>query len=532
MAKDGDWEDLFAPLNDDEAMQPLLGETGPAPTVFPELPDPLAEPEPEPLAGGSPPAASVAPIAFSGDDAAAVAAAGLTRRALRERRKTETQGAVPPTEPFTPVFDVAPTPAEQPPEPEPARPVTAAPTIPVAYDRVPATAGGAGGGEPPRSGPGGGFPMPLDPPPPARRSVSLRWLAWFIPVVLVLGGISYGAWFAWTNYEEQVRKILGMEIPKDYEGTGNGEEVIVTINQGDTGAIIARKLHDAGVTMTWDAFYDLMLELANTGGEPAIQFGNFRLEREMSARAALDALLDPANKITNDLYIPEGAYLFQTFEIISTTLDVPIEEVQAAAADPAVYGAANPVGTLEGYLAPDTYHLDGTEDVAGVLQRLVDATFSRLDSLGVAPEDRHRILTMASVVQREAGPAPGDAAKVARVFYNRLDQDMLWQSDAAVAYGAGNYSSVWNTSAMLGDASNPYNTYVHKGYPPGPIAAPSMISLEAAVNPAEGPWLFFVTIDLRTGETHFSETVDEHEAYVDVLREWCNASDENRSYCA
>src|SRR5690606_9422952 len=151
---------------------------------------------------------------------------------------------------------------------EPARtPVVDAPTIPVSYDAVPPTATG-GGGEPPRQGPGGGFPMPLDPPPPARRRLSLRWLAWFIPVVLVLGGLAYGANYAWQNYETQVRELLGMEIPNDYEGTGNGVEVVVTINQGDTGAIIARKLHDAGVTMTWDAFYNLMLELANAGGEP------------------------------------------------------------------------------------------------------------------------------------------------------------------------------------------------------------------------------------------------------------------------
>ncbi|HWL61056.1 MAG TPA: endolytic transglycosylase MltG [Microbacteriaceae bacterium] len=572
MAKDGGWEDLFSPLNDDEAMPPLLGETGSVPTLFPDLPDPVLEAtpldpaapspsvaEPEPPAPPATPAtpatpaepeppapaapdAPAGPVAPSGD---AVATGGLTRRELRERRAAAAAtGSVesvaqPATEPFTPVFE---TPTDPEPEaaawdpapelePEPTRPpVVDAPTIPVSYDAVPPTAGG-GGGEPPRQGPGGGFPIPLDPPPPAKRRIGLRWLAWFIPVVLVLGGLTAGAVYAWQNHEDQVRELLGMEIPNDYDGTGNGEEVIVTINQGDTGTVIARKLHDAGVTMTWDAFYNLLLELANSGGEPTIQFGNFRLEKEMSAQAALSALLDPANKITNNLYIPEGIYLFQVLDIISTTLDVPIEEVQAAAADPAQYGAANPAGTLEGYLAPDTYHLDGTEDVTSILQRLVDATFARLDALGVAPEDRHRILTMASVVQRESGPAAGDPAKVARVFYNRLDQDMLWQSDATVSYGAGNFTSIWNTSAMLDDPSNPYNTYVHKGYPLGPIAAPSELAIEAAVAPAEGPWLFFVPVNLRTGETHFSETADEHEAYVDVLREWCNASDENASYC-
>jgi len=546
MAKDGGWEDLFSPLNDDEAMPPLIGDSEPTPSIFPELPDPVLEATPFEA-----PAAPGEPEAPAAPEPPAAPAAGLTRRELREQRAAAATGAIPAaatepaapadpqpaTQPFTPVFEAEEQPAAAPWDPAPelagdapsaaepeATPV-AVPTIPVSYDAPTA----AGGGEPPRRP--GGFPLPLDPPPPARGGIGLRWLAWFIPVVLVLGGIAWGATYAWQNYETQVRELLGMELPTDYEGSGNGEEVIVTINQGDDGSIIARKLHDAGVTMTWDAFYNLMLDLANAGGEPAIQFGNFRLEKEMSARAALDALLDPANKITNDLYIPEGTYLFQVLEIIATTLDVPLEEVQAAAADPAAYGVANPAGTLEGYLAPDTYQLDGSEDVTTIIQRLVDTTISRLDALGVAPEGRHKVLTMASIVQRESGPAAGDPAKVARVFYNRLDQDMLWQSDATVSYGAGNFSSIWNDESMLTDPDNPYNTYVHKGYPIGPIAAPSVVALEAAVHPADGPWLFFVPVNLRTGETHFSETADEHESYVDVLRAWCNASDENASYC-
>lgn len=582
MAKDGGWEDLFSPLNGDEAMPSLLGETGPVPSVFPELPDPASEATPfdppavpsAPAAPPAPPAPTapaapvepappVAPINYAGPTVGDGAPSGFTRRELRQQREAagltgpiETSAEAetpeqPMTAPFTPVFAAA-EPAPWDPAPElaadavpavstpavaPPAPPVDAPTIPVSYDPVAAGAvptrpgGPRGGGEPPRQTPGFGFPMPLDPPPPPRRRIGLRWLAWFIPVVLVLGGLAYGANYAWTNYEPQVRELLGMEIPNDYEGTGNGVEVVVTINQGDTGAIIARKLHDAGVTMTWDAFYNLMLELANSGGEPAIQFGNFRLQEQMSAQAALNALLDPANKITNNLYIPEGIYLFQVLEIMSETLGVPLDEVQAAAADPAVYGAANPAGTLEGYLAPDTYQLDGSEDLAAIFQHLVDTTFERLDSLGVAPENRHAVLTMASIVQRESGPVAGDPGKVARVFYNRLEQDMLWQSDATVSYGAQNFTSIWNTSAMLDDASNPYNTYVHKGYPIGPIAAPSMLAIEAAVNPTEGPWLFFVPVNLRTGETHFSETADEHEAYVDVLRAWCNESDENASYC-
>ncbi|HPY62338.1 MAG TPA: endolytic transglycosylase MltG, partial [Kiritimatiellia bacterium] len=255
-------------------------------------------------------------------------------------------------------------------------------TVAFATDE-PARGGGGGGGSRggsgrggSRGGEGGGGSAP-------RPKRSLKWLAITLPIVIVLGLGAGGAAYAWFNYEDQVRELFGWELPNDYESAGNGEEVVVTIQSGDLGSDVANTLHDAGVTMTFDAFYDLLLSQSeNVNFIP----GNYTLQKEMSAQSALDALLDPANKVTSKLLITEGTVLTSTLEIISETTGIPLEDVQAAAADPTVYGLAASEPSLEGWLFPATYDLDGSETAQQILQMLVDEMISRLDGFGVAPE--------------------------------------------------------------------------------------------------------------------------------------------------
>jgi UPF0755 protein len=388
-------------------------------------------------------------------------------------------------------------------------------------------AGGAGGGGS-RGGSGGsGAGGGSRPAPKPRRSK--RWLAILIPILVILGLLGAAGVWAWSNYEEQIREVLGLQLPNDYESTGNGEEVVVTIRSGDIGEDVARTLHDSGVTMTFDAFYDLLLE---QDPEPVFEAGNYTLQREMSAVSALAALQDEANKLTSRLVIPEGSVLPDVLAIMSSTTGIPLEEFQSAAADPQSYGLPAEAPSLEGYLFPATYELDGAETATELIQRLVNETFTRLDVLTVPVEDRHRVLTLAALVQRESGPIEGDPAKVARVFLNRLDIGMNLESDATVAYGTGNLHTVWTTDEERADASNPYNTYANPGLPIGPIGAPGEVAIQAVLTPADGPWLFFVPINLATGETMFSETVEEHEKWADYLRDvWCEESDENAAYC-
>ena len=307
---------------------------------------------------------------------------------------------------------------------------------------------------------------------------------------------------------------------EDFEGTGTGE-VVFMIHEGDTGTSIAENLVDEDIVASTEAFTEVLTDADPT---PVFYPGAYLMAEQMSAQSALDALLDPANKLENTFVIPEGTATVDALPIISEGTGIPLEELQAAAAEPpANYGLPAEATTLEGFLFPATYTLDPDVDAHAVLQTLVDRQFEALDAAGVAPADRWKTIVLAALVQREAG-LRDDFYKVARVFLNRLDpakwESGLLQSDATVAYGTGNTHLVTTTDAERADAGNPYNTYVHPGLPVGPISNPGDLAIDAAVHPADGPWLFFVTWNLDTGETIFSATVDEHDAAVAKWLAW------------
>ncbi len=356
---------------------------------------------------------------------------------------------------------------------------------------------------------------------------SKRWIGWLIGVTTVFALIAAGGVYAWTNYEDKIREVLGWEIPNDYTGSGNGVEAIVVIQAGDIGGDVAQELLAKKVTMTFDATYDYLVAHPEVSFQP----GNYTLQEEMSAESAVAALQDPANKILNSVTIPEGTAAVDIYELLASALELPVEDFTAAAADYVAYGVPAEAQSIEGFLFPATYDFDPGTTAAQALQRLVTESLTRLDAAGVAPESRLTTVILASIIQREAGQNVDDMAKIGRVFLNRIDQGMHLESDATVAYGTGNTHTVWTTDAERADASNPWNTYANPGLPIGPIGNPGDAAINGAVNPADGAWLFFVPINLKTGETVFSETADQHEAAAAQLRAWCRESAENASYC-
>ncbi|GAB3617459.1 endolytic transglycosylase MltG [Okibacterium endophyticum] len=362
---------------------------------------------------------------------------------------------------------------------------------------------------------------------PPREKRSKRGLIAFVVVLVTLGAIAAGGLYVWNTFEPQIREVLGWQEPNDYEGIGTGE-VLVSIDSGDTGADIATRLQQEGVTKTYDAFYDLLVAQPE---EPVFHPGVYRLAERMSAQAALDALLDPANKIERTALIREGITTSQILEELSTATELPVEEFQAAVKDPAQYGIPADAPSIEGWLFPAQYTFDPGVTATDAIQTLVNRTVESLDSAGVPVEDRQRILTIASVIEREARLAD-DFYRVSRVIQNRLAQDMALQMDSTAQYGiqaksgfltVGTSETVWSTEEALSD-DNAWNTYVHTGLPAGPISSPGDTAIDAAMHPADGPWIFFVTVNLQTGETVFSETNEQHESAVAQLREWCSAN--------
>lgn len=274
-------------------------------------------------------------------------------------------------------------------------------------------------------------------------------------------------------------------------------------------------LADAGVVLTAGAFIDAFTANPEAAG---IQPGTYRLLLEMRAADAVSALLDPENRVQTKVTVIEGWRVEQILAKLSSVTAVPVEEFTAAMADTAATGLpAEAGGSYEGWLFPATYTFEPDTTPAEMIAVMVAQTVAVLDERGVAAGDRERVLTLASLVEQEA-KTPEDRAKVARAITNRLDIDMKLDIDASVAYGAGKPGDELTETDL--DTDTPYNLYLNTGLPPTPIASPSAVSIDAVLAPADGPWLFWVTINLETGETRFAETYAEHQANVELLREW------------
>lgn len=352
---------------------------------------------------------------------------------------------------------------------------------------------------------------------PDRPRRRLTWL-WVLLSVLVL--LAAGSTYVWFTFQPQIRHVLGWEEPNDFTGTGTGK-VVVTVKNGQIGEDVARTLKDAGVTKSFAAFYDLLLKQ-----NPQVSFhpGSYALKKEMSAKAALAAIQDPKNKVVTRLTLPEGITLkgvISRLGELSEATGISKEQVAAAAADYKSYGLPAQAPSLEGYLFPATYSLDPGLSAHQVFQMMVNEMFKQLDAAGVAPDDRHRVLTLAALTQKEGGSTE-DFYKVARVWDNRIAQGMKLQSDATVSYGSGG-TTISTTEAERADKSNPYNTYANPGLPIGPISNPGAKAIDATLHPADGPWLYFVLVNGETGETAFSTTAAEHNAAVKKWQAWLRA---------
>lgn len=353
----------------------------------------------------------------------------------------------------------------------------------------------------------------------AEKKVGKRVLISAIIAAMLLGGLGVAGAYLWSHYGEPVSLAMGW-TSNDYEGGGTGE-VLITVTEGETGADIAASLHEEDVVKTYDAFYDLLLEQ-----EPAPEFmpGAYTLRSQMSAQAALDALLDPENRMELTAMIPEGASVEQTLEIVSAGADIPLEELTEVAEEPEPFELPDGVESLEGWFFPATYEFEMDTTATEAIERLVGEQKAVLDEFGVEDEDRERVLNIASIVQRESG-VHEDFGKVSRVIHNRLDEGMLLQMDSTAQYGMGEQGdgSVWSSDEALRD-DNPWNTYVHEGLPEGPIANPGRDAIAAALEPETGNWLYFVVSPGGTGESTFTEDAASHEEAVQEYVEWCEAT--------
>ncbi|NII39643.1 UPF0755 protein [Curtobacterium flaccumfaciens] len=367
-----------------------------------------------------------------------------------------------------------------------------------------------------RRGGGGGASRPPRDERPRRRKGPL--IAGIIIVAIVVAGGAVAYNFAAPKIQAIASAISGSKETTDYTGDGTSK-VTVTIKDGDIGEDVAATLQRSGVVKTSKAFYQLLLSSPNVQFQP----GSYALKKQMSSKAALSALQDKSNRVEDpSIVVPEGTALQDIEAGMVSKAGLSKADVEAAAKDVSAYGLPSGVTTLEGWLFPATYPINPKWTAKQYFQTMVDTMKKHLTDAGVAEADQERVIVFASLVQKEAGLA-ADYPKVARVFQNRLDDGMRLQSDATVAYGTGNTHTVTTTDAERADTSNPYNTYQHDGLPPAPISNPGDVAIKAVVHPADGGWHYFVTVNLETGETAFSDTYDQHLVAVQQFQSWLRA---------
>jgi UPF0755 protein len=333
--------------------------------------------------------------------------------------------------------------------------------------------------------------------------------------LLVLGGIVFGIVVGGQKLIELINPAS-----RDYTGQGTGE-VQIRVQNGDTLSDIARTLVEANVIASVGPFVDAAeANAASTGIQPGV----YSLRQEMSGQAALDLLLDPAARLLSRVTVPEGRTVVQTLAALAEQTGKPVEEFQAAAADPAALGLpAYANGMLEGFLFPATYDIEPDDAPADVLRMMVTRAVQAFDQLQIPQDQRLTVLTKASIVQAEAGSVE-DMGKVARVLENRLADGMPLQLDTTVNYANGK-GGITTTPQDRANPS-PYNTYVHAGLPPGAIGNPGEDALRAVLNPTPGEWRFFVVVDPDTGDTRFAVTGAEHQQNVLLFQQWLRENPE------
>jgi UPF0755 protein len=307
--------------------------------------------------------------------------------------------------------------------------------------------------------------------------------------------------------------------------------VLVEVEEGDTSTDIGRALVDKGVVASLEAFTDAARTNPDSTG---IQVGFYELKKEMPATDALDVLVNPDNLIQTAVTIPEGLRLEQVVKILGKQTDFSAKQFEKVLDKPKAIGLPSYAdGNAEGYLFPATYAFRPNDKPVDMLSQMVarwkqaaqDADLEgRAEELGYTP---HELMTVASLVESEAN-RDQDRGKVARVIYNRLETDAtdkLLQIDATVNYALGRDLGLGLTEDDL-QVDSPYNTRRYPGLPPGPIEAPGHKAIEAAANPPEGDWVYYVTVNLDTGETKFTDDYDEFLKFKNnELAEYCESSD-------
>ncbi|MEN8040424.1 MAG: endolytic transglycosylase MltG [Actinomycetota bacterium] len=303
-----------------------------------------------------------------------------------------------------------------------------------------------------------------------------------------------------------------------------GLPVEVTIEAGSSATSIYNTLHDAGVVRS----SELQAAARAAGVEDSLQAGIYQLSTDMDAQDVVRELASGSSiAVSSTFTVIEGWTVDRIISELAEDTDYSQAEFQKALRDGAVTSPLlpeptvtdDPIAAWEGLLYPAKYPLIEGWSPSQILQRMADemvvrlekVDWTRLEELGIS---RHEALVLASLIEWESG-TDTDRPIISSVIHNRLTQGMRLQIDATVIYALGH-----NPGRVLAEhlkVESPYNTYLIDGLPPTPIGTASQASLEAAVNPVDSAYLFYV-LGNEDGSHVFAETYQQHQANVTAAK--------------
>ena len=295
----------------------------------------------------------------------------------------------------------------------------------------------------------------------------------------------------------------------------DAKPVIVKVKSGMTTGDIANMLVERGLIRDKSTF---LSEAKKEGLDKSLQAGEYALAKNMNVRQMIEVMAKGVT-VYSQITIPEGFTVEQIASLLEEKGLARKDRIVSLAKNYSPFDKAPSCPDVrnraEGFLFPETYRISQGASEEEILQIMAQEFLKQYTpelqekarALGLSPYD---VIVLASLIEREVQLAK-ERPMVARVFLNRIKIGMPLQSCATIQYILG-YPKEELTIADT-QLPSPYNTYLHQGMPPGPVANPGLSSIQAALNPAEGEWLYFV-VDGKTGGHRFSRTLAEHEAAI------------------
>ena len=291
---------------------------------------------------------------------------------------------------------------------------------------------------------------------------------------------------------------------------GPSTETFVDLAPGSTALRIGKQLQEAGVLRSEYAFYVLRAWKRGT-----LKAGEYRFDHPAAALEVYERIVR-GDVYTRALVVPEGSNIFDiAARVEQAGFDTRKDFLDAAVNQTGLIADLDPdAKSLEGYLFPDTYRFARSTKATQIVATMVRRFRAVAGQLGLK-ENLHQVVTIASLVERETA-VNAERPLVASVFENRLKKKMPLMTDPSVIYGL-ELEDHWRGTIYQSDLKRDtaYNTYLHPGLPPGPIANPGIPSLRAAMHPADTDYLYFVAAGADAqGHSLFASTLDEHNRNV------------------